>query len=161
MCHTSALLDRLLCLFHAQYDTMYIMIIWPLPEVFTCRQLLKVQSACRRKNGCMQIYHYSKIHDAGDCVARAGVRDIGFKSGSLPHEVSHVCRRPRGISPLCFSSTRFIVGLCLLIKTSTWPRLRVQDLPGHHTTHSIAGPRLIVKISDALKYSFFPRTIPH
>ena len=52
--------------------------------------------------------------------------------------------RPGGISPLCFSSTRFIVGLCLLIKTSTWPRLRVQDLPGHHTTHSIAGPRLIV-----------------
>ena len=49
-----------------------------------------------------------------------------------------------GISPLCFSSTRFIVGLCLLIKTSTWPRLRVQDLPGHHTTHSIAGPRLIM-----------------
>ena len=27
--------------------------------------------------------------------------------------------RPGGISPLCFSSTRFIVGLCLLIKTST------------------------------------------
>ena len=26
---------------------------------------------------------------------------------------------PRGISPLCFSSTRFIVGLCLLIKIST------------------------------------------
>ena len=52
--------------------------------------------------------------------------------------------RPRGISPLCFSSTRFIVGLCLLIKTSTWPSLRVQDLPGHHITHSIAGPRLIV-----------------
>ena len=52
--------------------------------------------------------------------------------------------RPGGISPLCFFSTRFIVGLCLLIKTSTWPRLRVQDLPGHHTTHSTAGPRLIV-----------------
>ena len=52
--------------------------------------------------------------------------------------------RPGGISVLCFSFTRFIVGLCLLIKTSTWPRLRVQDLPGHHTTHSIAGPRLIV-----------------
>ena len=29
-------------------------------------------------------------------------------------------------------------------KTSTWPRLRVQDLPGHHTTHSIVGPRLIL-----------------
>ena len=27
--------------------------------------------------------------------------------------------RPGGISPLCFSSIRFIVGLCLLIKTST------------------------------------------
>ena len=27
--------------------------------------------------------------------------------------------RPVRISPLCFSSTRFIVGLCLLIKTST------------------------------------------
>ena len=27
--------------------------------------------------------------------------------------------RPRGISPLCFSSTRFIVGLCLKIRTST------------------------------------------
>ena len=27
--------------------------------------------------------------------------------------------RPGGISHLCFSSTRFIVGLCLLIKTST------------------------------------------
>ena len=52
--------------------------------------------------------------------------------------------RPGGISPLYFSSTRFIVGLCLLIKTSTWPRLRLQDLPGHHTTHSTAGPRLIV-----------------
>ena len=52
--------------------------------------------------------------------------------------------RPGGISPHCFSSTRFIVGLCLLIKTSTWPRIRVQDLPGHHTTQSIAGPRLIV-----------------
>ena len=37
--------------------------------------------------------------------------------------------RPGLISPLCFSSTRFIVGLCLLIKTSTLPCLRVQDLP--------------------------------
>ena len=27
--------------------------------------------------------------------------------------------RPGGISPLCFSSTRFIMALCLLIKTST------------------------------------------
>ena len=62
--------------------------------------------------------------------------------------------RPWGISPLCFSSTRFIVGLCLLIKTSTWPRLRVQDLPGHHTTHSIAGPRLIVMPWSIL---FFPK----
>ena len=52
--------------------------------------------------------------------------------------------RPRGINPLCFSSTRFIVGLCILIKTSTLPRVREQFPPGHRTTHSIAGPRLIV-----------------
>ena len=36
-----------------------------------------------------------------------------------------------------------IVGLWQMIKTSTLPRLREQDLPGHHTTHSIAGLRLI------------------
>ena len=41
--------------------------------------------ADHRKNGRLQKYHYSKIHNAGDCVARTGVRDIGFKSGSLPH----------------------------------------------------------------------------
>ena len=54
--------------------------------------------------------------------------------------------RPRGISPLYFSSTNFIVGLCLLKKTCTctWPRLTVQDSPGHHTSHSITGPRPIV-----------------
>ena len=37
---------------------------------------------------------------------------------------------PWGISPLCFSSTRFIVGLCLLIRTIFWPRLR-----GNKTVH--------------------------
>ena len=67
--------------------------------------------------------------------------------------------RPGWISPLCLSSTRFIVGLCLLIKTSTWPRLRVQDLPGQYTIHSTyCRPQTY---SDALKFSFFPRTIPH
>ena len=66
--------------------------------------------------------------------------------------------RPRGISPLCFSSTRFIVGLCLIIKTSTLPRLREQDPPDHHTTHSIAGPKLIVMPWNIL---FSPRAIPH
>ena len=35
-------------------------------------------------------------------------------------------------------------GTMSINKTSTWPCLRVQDLPGHHTTHSTAGPRLIV-----------------
>ena len=55
----------LLCLFHAQYDTLYIMIIWPLPVAFNCRQLLKVR-ADRRKNGRLRKYHYSKIQNAGD-----------------------------------------------------------------------------------------------
>ena len=82
---TSALLERLLCLFHAQYDTMYIMIIWPLPVAYNCRQMLKVR-ADRRKNGRLRKYHYSKIQNAGDCVARTGVRKIGFKFGSLPHD---------------------------------------------------------------------------
>ena len=52
--------------------------------------------------------------------------------------------RPGGTNSLCCSSIRLIVGYCLLIKTSTCPHLREQDPPGHLTTHSIAGPRLIV-----------------
>ena len=63
-------------------------------------------------------------------------------AGEILDELQWQTWWPRAISPPCFSSTRFIVRLCLLIKTSTPPRLRVQDLPGHHTTHSIAGPRL-------------------
>ena len=50
------------------------------------------------------------------------------------------------IHPLCFSSSR----LFLLIKTSTWPRLREQFLPGQYTTHIIAGPRLIVMLCRIL-----------
>ena len=42
--------------------------------------------ADRRKNGRLRKYHYSKIQNAGDCVARTGVREIGFKFGSLPHD---------------------------------------------------------------------------
>ena len=62
--------------------------------MFNCRQLLEVQSAGRRKNGCLQNDHYSKIHNAGDCVARAGVRDIGFKSRSLPHNPGGITCMP-------------------------------------------------------------------
>ena len=47
-------------------------------------------------------------------------------------------------------STRFIVGLSLLIKTSTWSHLREHDPPGHHTTYSIAGLRLIVMLWSIL-----------
>ena len=47
--------------------------------------MLKVR-ADRRKNGRLRKYHYSKIQNAGDCVARTGVREIGFKFGSLPHD---------------------------------------------------------------------------
>ena len=46
---------------------------------------LKVR-ADRRKNGRLRKYHYSKIQNAGDYVARTGVREIGFKFGSLPHD---------------------------------------------------------------------------
>ena len=52
--------------------------------------------------------------------------------------------RPGGVNPPCVPSTKFVVELCLLIKTSTWSLLREQDPPGHQTTHSIAGPRFIV-----------------
>ena len=64
---------------------MYNMIISPLPVAFNCQQLLKV-CADRRKNGRLRKYHYSKIQNAGDCVDRTGVREIGFKFGSLPHD---------------------------------------------------------------------------
>ena len=47
--------------------------------------MLKVRADCR-KNGRLRKYHYSKIQNAGDCVARTGVREIGFKFGSLPHD---------------------------------------------------------------------------
>ena len=48
------------------------------------------------KNGRLQKFHYSKIQNAGDCAARTGVREIGFKFGSLPHD-------PGGIT--CMIST--------------------------------------------------------
>ena len=50
-----------------------VFIFIPLPVVFICRQLLKV-CADRRKNGRLRKY-YSKIQNAGDRVARTGVRD--------------------------------------------------------------------------------------
>ena len=42
--------------------------------------------ADRRKNGRLRKYYYSKIQNGGDCVARTGVREIGLKFGSLPHD---------------------------------------------------------------------------
>ena len=53
-----------------------------------------------RKNGRLRKYHYSKIQNAGDCVARTGVREIGFKFGSLPHD-------PGGITCMRQSSNRY------------------------------------------------------
>ena len=60
--------------------------------------MLKVR-ADRRKNGRLRKYHYSKIQNAGDCVACTGVREIGFKFGSLPHD-------PGGIACMCAYRTR-------------------------------------------------------
>ena len=61
--------------------------------------MLKVGADCR-KNGRLRKYHYSKIQNAGDCVARTGVREIGFKFGSLPHD-------PGGIT--CMAAGPFIM----------------------------------------------------
>ena len=69
---------------HVYYDYLTVTSSIQLPVAFNCRQLLKVR-ADRRKNGHLRKYHYSKIQNAGDCVARTGVREIGFKFGSLPH----------------------------------------------------------------------------
>ena len=52
-----------------------------------------------------------------------------------------------GISPLCFSFTRFIVVLCLLIKTST------QSTRSTGSSHNSQYCRPQA-YSDALKYSF-------
>ena len=62
------------------------------------------------------------------------------------------------ISPLCFSFTRFIVGLCLLIKTSTCPLS--QSTRSSRSSHKSQYCRPQT-YSDALKYSFFSRTITH
>ena len=96
------------------------MIIWPLPVAFNCRQMLKVR-ADRRKNGRLRKYHYSKIQNAGDCVARTGVREIGFKFGSLPHD-------PGGIT--CMQLNSYFIWRLLRIGERkfvqmvlvTWPR---------------------------------------
>ena len=69
--------------------------------------------ADRRKNGRFRKYHYSKIQNAGDCVARTGVREIGFKFGSLPHD-------PEGITCMCMLQRllfSFFAKLNLLITT--------------------------------------------
>ena len=43
----------------------------------------------------------------------------GSSVGEMPMSCNDQLWRPGGINPLCFSSTRFIVGLCLLIMKST------------------------------------------
>ena len=63
---------------HVFYDYLTVTSSVQLPE-----QLLKV-CADRRKYGRLRKYHYSKIQNAGDCVAPTGVREIGF--GCLPHD---------------------------------------------------------------------------
>ena len=62
------------------YDYLTVTSSIQLPE-----QLLKVRDD-RRKNGRLRKYHYNKIQNAGDCIARTGVWEIGFKFGSLPHD---------------------------------------------------------------------------
>ena len=106
--------------------------------MFNCRQLLKVH-ADRRKNGRLRKYHYSKIQNAGDCVARTGVREIGFKFESLPHD-------PGGITCMNYTNYRQTYQLYIFIPVGrncigrfgygpnlTWAEMS-SDLPKHIIT---------------------------
>ena len=79
---------------HVYYDYLTVTSSVQLPG-----QLLKVRAE-HHKNGRLQKYHYSKIQNAGDCIARTGVREIrsvreiGLKFGSFPHD-------PGGITCMC------------------------------------------------------------
>ena len=75
----------------------------------------------RCKNGCLRKYHYSKIRNPGDCVARTGVRDIGFKPESLPYD-------PGGITCMyfCFTLQNSWQGNLL----QNGPLLSLRALPG-------------------------------
>ena len=82
------------CVWSTWQITFYFMhsltqcILWlfdQLPVEVNCRQLLKVP-ADRHKNGHLRKYHYGKIRNPRDYIARTGVRDIGFKSRSLTHD---------------------------------------------------------------------------
>ena len=66
--------------------------------------------------------------------------------------------RPGGISPSCFSFTRFIVEQCLLKKNKFM--IPAHSLKTTRSSHS-AQYRRHQTYSDALKNSFFPRTFPH
>ena len=66
-------------------------------------------------------------------------------------------RRSGGISPPYFYSTRFIVGLCLLIR-------QVLEPVSEYKIYQVITQLTVMQAqtySDALKYSFSPRTIPH
>ena len=81
-------------------------ILW-LPVAFNCRQLLKVR-ADHRKNGRLWKYHYSKIQNAGDCVARTGVQEIGFKFRSLLHDPGITCMQNDSCELRQFSLIRLL-----------------------------------------------------
>ena len=67
--------------------------------------------------------------------------------------------RPGGISPFCFSATRFILGICLLIKTSKdlTPSQRIRSTRSSHNSQ-YCRPQTY---SDALQDSFFSVTTPY
>ena len=75
--------------------------------------------AHRRKNGRLRKYHYSKIQNAGDCAARTGVREIGFKFGSLPHD-------PGGITCMDFTE---VGGGGLCAPSLSWIRVCMRIMP--------------------------------
>ena len=66
--------------------------------------------------------------------------------------------RPGGVSPLCFSSTRFVCGTMSIDKDKYLTPSQITRSTRSSHNSQYCRPQTY---SDALKYSFFPRTIPH
>ena len=126
--------------------------------------MLKVR-ADRRKNGRLRKYHYSKIQNAGDCVARTGVREIGFKFGSLPHDPGGItcmntynCAHLNGlISPIIEQGSEAQSVMCQVTDAclTADPGVVSSILAWSHTfmeiDHEIISTVILLPSTDALK----------
>ena len=103
------------------------------------------------KTQIQQVEKVQRTAACGTCRRWRNTSSFGEMLDELQWPTLEPPPPPPRISPPRSSSTIFIVGLCLFIKTSIWPRLRVHYLPGHHHTTQYCRPQTY---SDALKYSF-------